>query len=266
MTNKKRISKKALTRANILSIWYQSFAFNYETMQSPGWVLAVEPALEEIYGDDPDLLAEKLDKHFRFYNTNPYLNPLVAGMCLSIEESGTPEATDIGIALRTALMGPFAGLGDSLIFITGRSVFGSIAAYSALNGSIGGYLFNLVVMAVVVFIRWKSFYIGYNQGSRFITDNSETFRNLTNSASIIGLAVVGAMIPSMVKIQTTLTYTNGDITASLQGFFDSLLPALLPISVTVAVYYGLKSPKMSTVKMLWLVIVLSILLHVIGIL
>lgn len=266
MTNKKKISKNALVRANIMSVWYQSFAFNYETMQSCGWVLAVEPSLEEIYGDQPELLSEKLDKHFRFYNTNPYFNPLVTGMCLSLEEAGTAESTDIAIALRTALMGPFAGLGDSLIFITGRSVFGSIAAYAALNGSLSGYLFNLIVMAVVCFIRWKSFYIGYEQGSRFITDNTETFRNLTNSASIIGLAVVGAMIPSMVSIQTVVTYTNGDVTATLQGFFDSLLPALLPVAATAAIYYGLKSPKMSTVKMLWLIIVLSIILHVIGIL
>ncbi|MDR1793876.1 MAG: PTS system mannose/fructose/sorbose family transporter subunit IID [Erysipelotrichaceae bacterium] len=260
-----KLEKKDLFWAMLKGWCYQPFSFNYETMQSPGWVHAIGPILEKVYGDDPELLKEKLRKHFVFYNTQPWMSQLILGSCVAIEESQEPECTETAIGLRTGLMGPFAGLGDSLFFITGKVILSSIAGYMALNGSLFGMVIILAVMVGISYLKYKFFYLGYQQGAKFITDQRANLEMLTASAIIIGFVVVGAMIPSMVSVATPLTFQVGDVTIVVQEMLNTILPGLLPVVVTGLIYYGLALKGMTTVRMVWLIIVVAIALSCIGI-
>lgn len=180
MTNDRKLTKSDLLQANIRSWIYQPYAFNYETMQSPGWVLSMSGCLRKLYGDQPELLAEKNDKYFQFYNTNPLINPAITGVVLSMEETQAEGITDTCLALRTGLMGSMAGLGDSLFWITGRTVFCSIAGYMACEGSPVGLLVCVLMYIIVAALRYFMFNIGYTQGSKFLTERTSQLRNLTN--------------------------------------------------------------------------------------
>lgn len=264
MTNEK-LSKSDLRNAMLLSCAYQPFAFNYETMQSCGWVLSLSRCLNKLYGDDPELLADKYDKYFQFYNTNPLLNPAITGVVLSMEETGAEDVTDTCLALRTGLMGSMAGLGDSLFWITGRTVFCSIAGYMALQGSPVGLVVFAIMCVLVALLRAFLFNVGYNQGAKFLLERTNQLRNLTNSAVIIGLCVIGAMVPSMVSLSTNLVFAMGDATASLDAFLETILPSLVPVAVTAAVYFGIKSKHMTTIRMIWLILAVCIVLSFFGI-
>ena len=52
------LTKKDLRRCLNRYIFTRQSPFNYETMQSGGWVYSIHPAMEKIYDCDADLLAE----------------------------------------------------------------------------------------------------------------------------------------------------------------------------------------------------------------
>lgn len=83
---------------------------------------------------------------------------------------------------------------------------------------------------------------------------------------MLGVIVIGALIPSLVKVTTPLAITVGDATQTIQSILDGILPALLPCLVTAMTYFGLTKIKgMNTVKMVWILIVVTILLSYFGI-
>lgn len=264
MTNEK-LTKKDLKQAFLLSCFYQGFCLNYETMMSTGFVLSIEHCLKRLFGHDPETVREKNRKYLQFYNTNANFNPLITGIVLSLEETRASGTTDAALALRTGLMGPLAGIGDSLFFITAKTVFCSIVGYMAIEGSALGLIICLAAMVALFVFRGVLFYGGYKQGAKFITEHTDLLKSITNGATILGLTVVGAMIPSTVRFATTLTFTMGEATATLDEFFNAIIPSFLPVVITACIYFGLKSKRMTTVRMIWLVIVLCIVLSLVGV-
>ena len=94
----------------------------------------------------------------------------------------------------------------------------------------------------------------------------DMIKGLTGAVTIMGLVVIGCMIPSTVKIKIPLTFAYGDATQSVQSILDAIFPYLLPVLVTFGVYKGLGSKKMTTVRMVWLIIIICIVLSFFGIL
>ena len=70
------------------------------------------PALRKLYGDDPERLAQELKDNCEFYNTNPNMLPFITSIHLAMADSGMKYDETRGIKM--ALMGPLAGIGDSL--------------------------------------------------------------------------------------------------------------------------------------------------------
>ncbi len=263
-----KLSKSDVNKALIRSLCYQWQSFNYETMQSPGFTRFIAPALQKIYAGDDELIAKKTDQYLTaFYNTENTMGQIIHGATLALEESEAEGVTDIAVALRTGLMGPFAGLGDSIFKVSSKVIFGSLAGYMALEGSIVGLVLCIALCIICNgFIRYWFFMNGYKQGVTFITSKQEMIKGLTSAVTIMGLVVVGCMIPSTVSISVPYVFTYGDATQSIQDILDTIFPYLLPALVTFLIYKGLGSHKMTTVRMVWLIIVICIVLTWIGIL
>lgn len=260
MSNK--LTKKQVNDACIRSMCYQWQSFNYETMQSGGFTQFIAPAIQQIYSDDQDLVEEKVSKYLdSFYNTENTMGQIIHGAILALEESGADGVTDVAVGLRTGLMGPFAGLGDSIFKVSNKVILGSLAGYMALENSVVGLVIcTLFAIFFNVFVRYYFFMGGYKQGVNFITTKQEMIKGLTAAVTIMGLVVVGCMIPSTVKISIATVYTMGEATKSVQSILDAILPYLLPVTVTGLVYLGLGSKKMTTVKMVWVIILICIVL------
>ena len=230
------LTKKDLRRCLNRYIFTRQSPFNYETMQSGGWVYSIHPAMEKIYDGDADLLAEEYKDHFKFYNTHPWMGNIILGACIAIESTKDPDATKQAVEMRTALMGPLAGIGDAIIWIMFMTILGAIAAYMALEGSIVGWVIAEVIQLVIWFAFYKLFFVAYEQGVTFVTTRSAQLQHITEAASVLGLSVVGALVASTVNVKFGITMSYGEVVQPVNDLLDSIIPHFGNV-VTVALIY-----------------------------
>lgn len=259
------LTKSDIRKVQMRSWFYQWQSFNYETMQGAGFTQAIGPAIVKIYEGDDDLIAEKLEKYMTFYNTESTMSQLIMGACLAIEETAVFEATDISIGIRTGLMGPFAGLGDSIFRVSRRVIFSSIIGYMAINGSALGIAIGYIVGIAFCLVRYKFFGLGYKEGVSFITTRQNQIKSLTSAAIILGMVVIGAMIPSAIKVTLLPVFQYGEAVQPIQDLVDVILPYLLPVLLTAGVYAMLGLKKVTTVRMVWIILAFSIVMTYLGV-
>ncbi|MGX6978338.1 PTS system mannose/fructose/sorbose family transporter subunit IID [Vagococcus elongatus] len=239
--------EKQLTKKDLNKLFWRlqsvRVTLNYETMQAPGFMRAIAPVLQKFYPDKEDL-AEAMKRHNTFYNSHVVGNAIILGISAAMEEiTTTPEDKEGVIALKTGLMGPLAGIGDSLLKFTWVPIIGSIGASLALNGSILGpilmfVLFNIVNMGG----KYFGLVYGYEKGIDFFTktEDNTIIQRISSMANVVGLMVVGSMIASSVKINTILEISAGENVIQLQEMLDTIMPNFLGLLVTIIVYNVLK--------------------------
>ncbi|NTW95521.1 MAG: hypothetical protein HGB31_02755 [Erysipelotrichaceae bacterium] len=261
------LTKKQVKRAR--NRWFRTaqVCFNYESMQAASVVYAMGPSLELIYQGQPEALKKSLKAHFRFFNTQPWMANLILSSALAVEENGGEDAIEGASSIRTSLMGPFAGLGDSILTVLPKTIFGAIAAYMAIEGNPTGVTLCLAIGLVMLGLRFKLWDLGYTQGVRFVNASQSRLKSVTDAASVLGLVVVGALIASNVKVNVPVVFTIGESVTRVQDIFNKILPNMLPLLAVIFCYWLLGKKKMTSAKMVWLIIGISILgayLHLLG--
>lgn len=216
---------------------------NYESMQAIGFLSSFIPVLERLYGDKPkEQRVEAMKRHLKFFNSHVNSDALILGVAAAVEETTTEEEKETVVSVKTGLMGPLAGIGDSVLKFTWLPICGSIGASLALSGNLlGPVLMFLLYNLVNVATKYYGIHKGYEKGVSLI-NGSETniLQRLANMANIVGLMVVGGLIASSVKMKVALEFGAGENVILLQDLFDKVMPGLLSILVTVVVYLILK--------------------------
>ena len=232
--------------------------FNYETQLAPSVVFAEADALKKIYGDDDEGYRKSLENAARYFNATPPVTGILLGAGLAIEEEGKTEALSAVQDLKVGLMGSISGIGDAVLWVMLPTIFGSMSAYMAQDGNpLGAFIFAAVMLVCSLGLKIKSWSWGYKFGSALITTLADKVAALSEAMSVLGLTVVGALIPSVVSISTPLTFTIGEVTFGLQEqLFDALFTGFLPVLATVAIYALIKR-KVSTNWIILGVIVVS---------
>lgn len=194
-----------------------------------------------------------------FFNTTPYVSTAIMGISAAMEESNADNAdfdTSSINSVKVALMGPLAGIGDSMFWGTLRVIATGIGTSLALNGNIlGPILFWLIYNIPAYLVRYWCLKFGYGFGTSFLNkvEESGLMPKLTYGAAVIGLMVIGAMIPNMINIQIGGSLGAGDSATAVQGILDGIMPSLLPLMMTLGVY-GLLQKK---VKVSWVLVILT---------
>lgn len=268
-------TKQELHKIDLRWIWHSQIGWNYERMQGLGYLTTMLPVIDRLYGDNPELKKKALETHSVFFNTTPQMGDIILGMDIAIEEQQrNEEGLEVVSSLKTALMGPFAGIGDTIFGVISGAVFGSIAASMAIQGNAIGTFIWVAWFVFVFLIRRNLFDLGYTQGVKLVTSMSGTMNALIEGAGVLGLTVVGAMIASMVNVPLS-TYsvvlgidtTGAEIIKEydLQAYADQIMPKLFPALLAWICYVLLGKKWMNSNKLIWIVIVFSIVLRVIGI-
>ncbi|UNT93102.1 PTS system mannose/fructose/sorbose family transporter subunit IID [Allobaculum sp. Allo2] len=240
--------------------------FNYESQQGPGVVFGLKKALRKLYPNDEDYRAS-LDNQFKYFNTTTWMANILLGASLAMEEKDGLEALDTVQNFKTGMMGPLAGIGDTLIWVLYPTIMGSIAAYMGLEGNPIGAVIWMVLNVCFLFLRFKLFDLGYESGLKLITALGDKLQTFTQAASIMGLTVVGALIPSVIHMTVGLEFAFGEVALNIQtGVLDSIMPALLPALLTFTVYKLLSSRKMSVIQIIFAIIALALVCSFFGIL
>lgn len=212
-------------------------------MQAIGFLSSFVPVLERLYGDKPkEQKVAAMKRHLQFFNSHVNSDALILGVAAAVEESTSEEEKETVVSVKTGLMGPLAGIGDSVLKFTWLPICGSIGASLALGGNpLGPILMFLLYNIVNVATKYYGIHLGYEKGMSLL-NGSETniLQRLANMANIVGLMVIGGLIASSVKIKVALEFGAGDNTILLQDLFDKVMPGLLSLLATVVIYKILK--------------------------
>lgn len=218
--------------------------FNFETMQNTGVAFSLMPVLKKLYKTRESMSAA-LQRHLQLFNTSTYGCTLILGLAAAMEEQNSrdadfnPESIN---AVKLGLMGPLAGVFDSLFWGTLKVIAAGVGTSLALKGNLSGaILFILLFNVPHLLLRHNLTFIGYRAGTRFLQRLSQNnvMDRLKDGAAILGLMVVGAMPATLMSVHTPWSFSSGDA-GSLQGILDQIVPAVIPLGLTFLVYYFLK--------------------------
>lgn len=252
-----------------LRSYYLQNAFNYGNYQGTGYANIIFPALRKIYKNDEEELKEAVTGNIEFYNTNPQLVPFVTSMHLAMLDSKQDVEDTRGIKI--ALMGPLAGIGDSLSQFGLAPLFSTIAAGLAMEGLAIAPIFFLVSLFAITFgIRIFMGHLGYKLGVNVIEKLNEQMGAIARLATIVGITVISGLAVSFVNLEFAIQYKTEvadgeEQIVALQDVLDQIMPNLLPVLVTLGVYFLISKYKWSTNKLVLLIMGAGVLLSVLGI-
>lgn len=207
--------------------------FNMVKMEANGFTITMAPAIESIYKDDPEGKKAAYLRQQNFFNTHAVPFSFIAGLTYAMEKEHKEKNSIDGQtidSIKAALMGPTAGMFDSLFFNCLRIIAAGVAIGLCSQGSILGTIIFILLYGVTqsiakyLFINW-----GYTLGTSFIdmVFNSGLMTALTKAASVLGLMMVGSMTATMVNVPLNFTLNVGQTSVVLQDVFESIFPGFL---------------------------------------
>lgn len=267
-----------LTRKELLKNWALTYssetAYNYERLQALGQANAMVPVIRKLYPEDKERQVQELKKYFVFYNTEPsFIGTMIPGVAAAMEEqraNGAEDITDETInSLRTGLMGPIAGIGDTVSQGIVYPILAGIACSLAIDSSyVGPIFFEIAYKICLIGFGWNMYRLGYQKGKSFILTmlREGTIARLTEIFSMVGLMVVGCMTASRVNIEIPMILNIKGVKLGIQEqVIDALMPGLVPLAITMLVYWLVRK-KVNINLIILIIFVLGISLSYLGVL
>lgn len=255
-TNSSSITKQDLRKVFFRSLTME-YSWNYERQQHMGFCYSMLPIIRRVYDNKEDQI-QAAKRHMEFFNTTPYISTLILGISSAMEEANANDdrfdASSIN-SIKAALMSPLAGIGDSLFWGTLRVIATGLGVSLSMQGNILGPLLFLLVFNIPAYIvRWLCLKWGYGFGTSFLSkiEESGLMPKLTMGAAILGLMVIGAMVPNLVSVSVAGSLGTGDSAQSIQSIIDGIMPSLLPLLVTFGVFQLVQHK----VKIAWILVIL----------
>jgi PTS system mannose-specific IID component len=254
-----------VTRGDLLKSWalWTFFAhanYNYERLQGTGFAHAMTPIIRRLYSSEDDIRAA-LKRHLVFFNTEPNFGNVVHGMVIAMEEqraNGAAIDDDAINSVKSGLMGPMAGIGDTLsqstltpillalgIGIAGGKATGTaVPTLSGATGNpLGPIIYVVLVSVVIVAIGYTAWMQGYSRGRAFVTDilRSGAIDRVLIGAGVMGNMVLGALAASFIVVNLAPTVTIAGAQMNLQAaVLDPLFPGALALGLVVMTWWLLR--------------------------
>jgi mannose/fructose/N-acetylgalactosamine-specific phosphotransferase system component IID len=261
MAEKKKLSQAALKKSFRNWAYGNLTCFSQEHMQTFGYLVAMLPIVDELYDNDEDKV-KSLRTYTTFFNTEPQIGTLVVGLTAGLEEAranGEPLDDETINGIRAGLMGPLAGLGDSIIVGTFIPILLGIALGLSTGGSVLGPLFYIVAWNLIMYFGMKYAYNqGYTMGGAaveaLVGPQSAALRS---SIVMVGTMVIGAVAATWISISTSLKFQFSAKSAFvLQDTLDNIFPKALNFFFVWLCWWLMTKKKISpTVVMLILVVI-----------
>ncbi|HBA67764.1 MAG TPA: PTS fructose transporter subunit IID [Lachnospiraceae bacterium] len=259
----KKLSKKTLLKS--FHNWYYGHltCFSQEHMQTFGYLCSMLPLIEELYQDE-DEKAKAMNTYTAFFNTEPQLGTVIVGMTAGLEEAranGEDVDDETINSLRAGLMGPVAGIGDSLIVGTVIPILLGIALGMSTGGSPLGAVFYIIVWNLFAYFGMKFLYFkGYHLGGKavdfLIGAQGDALRE---SVSTLGGIVIGSVAATWVSVQTSLQLLNdaGEPYLVLQDKLNEVFPGLLTAVFIIVCWFLMAKKKMSPIKVMLILVAVA---------
>jgi len=272
-----RLTRGDLIRSWVLWTFFAHANYNYERLQGTGFAHAMTPIIRRLY-TTPDEIRAALKRHLVFFNTEPNFGNVVHGTVIAMEEqraNGAPIDDDAINSVKSGLMGPMAGIGDTLsqstitpillalgIGIAGGTASGSVVPTltSATGNPLGAIIYIVLVSVVIVAVGYTAWMQGYARGKSFVTDilRSGAIDRVLVGAGVLGNMVLGALAAKFVVVNLAPTVTIAGAQLNLQAaIIDPLFPGALALGLVVVTWWLLR--RISPLALLTIYLVFAIL-------
>ena len=282
MTEKK-ISEKTLKKSFFNWFFFNGCSQQAESMLGMAFGQAMAPVIEELYDLKEDRAAA-LKRHITLFNTEAQVGSICNGIVCGLEEANangncTPEVIE---SVKVALIGPTSAIGDSLWVATIIPILLTISLSLSQANETMAWLGPVVYMIVYPFgtmaLSWWLFRKGYKSGLEGMQTMMSTGKldYLTSAMSLLGLIVVGALTASFVSCSIPLQIVKDVFNAetgevlkdqvlfTADNMLNSIFPKIVPLCLTLLVYYLYAKKKWSPMKLMGLILVLAVALTGLG--
>lgn len=260
MEQAKKLSKRDVVKSFWLWMFFSHSCYNYERLQAGAVAQYMAPILKKLYTTKEDI-ASGLKRHLTFFNTEPNVGAIIHGIVIAMEEekaNGAP-ITDEGInAIKTGLMGPLAGIGDTVTQGIITPILLALGISLAKEGNLlGPIIYSVLISVCIIGIAYFGWMQGYIQGRKAVERILEggLINTLITGAGVMGCMVLGALTGNFVSLSTPLEIKIGETAIKLQAdFLDKIMPNMLPLILTLGVLYLAKKGKSSVSIMIYIVL------------
>lgn len=279
----KKLSQKTLKKSFRYWFFWHGCSQQAESMLGLAFGQSMAPVIDELY-DTKEEKAEALKRHITLFNTEPQVGSICNGVVCGLEEANanglcTPELIS---SVKVALIGPTSAIGDSLWVATFipilLTVCLSIAQTSPDMAWLGPVLYMILYPLGTGLLSWSLFKLGYRsgiEGMHGFMSNGQIDK-LTSTMTVLGLLVVGALTASFVSVSipfqilrdvydaTSGTVLQNQVIFNANNMLNSIFPGILPLCLTIGVYYLYSKKKWSPLKLMGLILLLAGVLTFIG--
>ncbi len=259
----KRVTRRDLLRSWLRWLFFSHACYNYERLQGLGFAHAMLPIIRALYDKKEDIAAA-LKRHLVFFNTEPQVGAVIHGAVIAMEEeraSGQDVSDEAINGVKSGLMGPLAGLGDSVTQGLITPILLALGIGLASEGNLGGpVLYFILESAAIIALSYVFWMQGYRWGKAAVERilAGGLMHRLTEAASVLGLMVVGGLAARQVSLATVANVVVGQQKVNLQGdVLDKIMKGLLPLLLTLAIWW-LLSKRRSPLVIIGVIFVLGI--------
>ena len=258
-----KLEKKDLLKSWLIWIHFGQQCYNYEIMQGMGFCHSMNPILKKLYPDDLEKRGEAINRHLTYYNTENNWGAAIGGISASLEEdiaNGGESTEGVIQNLKTSLMGPLAGIGDTITQSLVKTITLGIACEMALRGNAFGPIFFFLIMsAYCFFISNRAFFTGYKMGKNSVLKllGNGKVAQITEALGVLSMMVVGYLVASNIGVGIPLVLKSGEVSVSLQGVLDAIIPQLLPLLIFLGVF-ALINKGMKPVRIILIIFAVGI--------
>ena len=271
MNENKIITKKELRKSWF--IWYlgAEVSNSYERLQSLIFCASMIPVLKKLY-TTKETLSDALKRHLSFFNTEGIAGSIVQGITIAMEEqraASNDSSQDTMItSIKTGLMGPVAGIGDSIVWAAIMPIIIALFLPFAIQGSSLGAIMPIILytgisMFIGYFLCIRGYTIGRNSILQLLQNGK--IKDLIEGAAVLGLFMMGALAASYISIKTPLEIAvKNSQPIVLQQILDSIVPGLLELVAVFAIYFYMKKKGPNYNIIMGTILVLSVIASVVG--
>lgn len=263
--------EKKLTKMDLVKVWaiwtcFLHGMYNYERMQGVGVAHSMIPVIKRLYKTKEEISAA-LKRHLVFFNTNTTTGTIAAGIMASMEEqraNGADLSDEMINAVKTSMMGPLAGLGDSIFQGMIIPICVALGISMGLQGNVSGpVIFTILILGICYPLHYWWFMAAYKQGGPIIQRLTEggLLRTATSAVSFVGLMAAGALTARYISFQIVraITISNMPPVNVQTEVLDKLIPNMLPL-LTVLGIWTLLRKGIKVNRIILLVFVISFVL------
>lgn len=268
------IPKKDLIKSWLIWESFPQTCYNYERMMGQAMAHVFAPIAKHLYKDDPEKRREMMKRESEFFNVHVEFGACIPGMAIAMEEQKSIDDKipgDFITNIKTSLMGPLAGVGDTIWQGVVIPILLAICIdiTRAGTGNVWGALaYAAIILAGAYALSYINFMFGYKAGSEAVVDFLEkgTLNKILKGASIMGCMVMGGLIVNYVTATCGIEFASAGQIFNIQtDLLDTVMPKMLPLAFTMFIYWLLKR-RWSSIKIIALIVVIGVVGGLTGIL